>query len=60
MLQPRGDLDLAQEALGAEGRSELGVEHLDGDGPVVFEVLGEKHGRRETVAQLPLQGVASG
>ena len=31
MLQVGGDLDLAQEALGAERGGQLGAEHLDGD-----------------------------
>ena len=35
VLQVRGDLDLREEALGAEHGGELGVQHLDGDLAVV-------------------------
>ena len=41
MLQIRGGLDLAQEALGADYRRELGAQDLDGDIAVVLEVVRE-------------------
>ena len=41
MLQPRGRPDLAQKALAAERRAEIGVQDLDGDVAIVPEVVGE-------------------
>jgi hypothetical protein len=38
MPEPRGDLELAQEPLSAEGRAELRAQHLDGDVPVMPDV----------------------
>ena len=40
MLQAGGELDLAEKALGAQCRRELGMENLEGDQPVVSEVPG--------------------
>ena len=41
MLEPGGDPDLAQEALGAERGAELGVQDLERDRAVVLEIVGE-------------------
>ena len=41
MLEIGGDLDLGQEALGADDGGELGAEHLDRDVAVVAQVVGE-------------------
>ncbi len=60
MLQPRGDLDLAQEALGAELRGELRVEHLDRDRPMVLQILREEHRRHAPPTELTLDRVAVG
>ena len=54
MLEPGGEADLAEEALGAEGGGELGVEDLEGDVAVVLEVLGEED-RGHAVAELALE-----
>ncbi len=35
MLQPGGQLDLPLESLGAERGRQLGMQHLQGDGPLV-------------------------
>ena len=59
MLEPGGEADLAEEALGAEGGGELGVEDLEGDGAVVLEVLGEEDGGHATAAELALERVAA-
>ena len=45
VLEPTADPDLAPKALGAEGRRELGVQHLERDRAVVPEVLREVHRR---------------
>ena len=45
MLEPGGELDLAEEPVGAEGRGQLWVEHLERDRPVVAQVVREvNHG----------------
>ena len=41
MLETRSEADLALEAVGAERGGELGMEHLEGDGAVVAEILGQ-------------------
>ena len=60
VLEARGDLDLAGEALGAEGGGELGTEDLDGDAAVVLQVFGEVDGGHAALAELPLDAVAAG
>ena len=54
MLEPRGEPDLPLEALGAERRGKIGVEDLEGHGPVVPEVVGEEDGRHPATAELAL------
>ena len=41
MVQPRGDVDLAEKPLAADGGADVGVEDLDRDPPVVLVVLGQ-------------------
>jgi hypothetical protein len=53
-------VDLALEALGAERGGELGEENLEGDGPVVAEVLREVDNGHAAAAELALEGVAVG
>ena len=60
MLEPGGELDLALEALGAEGGSQLGVEDLERDRAVVPEVLGEVDRGHAAPAELTLEPVAVG
>ncbi len=50
MLEAGGGADLAQEALGAEGGAQLGVEDLERDGAVVLEVVGEVDARHAAAA----------
>ena len=57
MLEPGGGADLAQESLGAEARAEVGMQDLEGDGPVVPEVAGEVDGGHAAAAELALEGV---
>ena len=56
----RGDLDLAQEPLGADALGKLGGEHLDGDLAVVLLVLSEVDGGIAPTAELTVYGVAIG
>ena len=59
MLQAGGDLDLAQKALGAEGRAQLRAQHLDGDPALEAQVVGEKDHGHPAAANLTLHGVAA-
>src|SRR5437870_5200005 len=58
MLQPGGDLDLAQKPLGAERGRDLGVQDLDRHRSAVFQVLRQEHRGHASTAQLPLDRVA--
>jgi hypothetical protein len=58
MIQPGSEADLAEEALGTQGRGELRVEQLQGDPPVVLEVLGEIDRGHSAAAELALETVA--
>ncbi len=60
VAEPRRDLDLAQEPLGAEGLGQLGAHHLDRHLAVVLEVLGQVHRGHAALAQHPLDPVALG
>jgi hypothetical protein len=55
-----GDLDLAQEALGSDGRGELRAEHLDGDRAVVFGIVAEVHRGHAAAAEFTLDRVMPG
>ncbi len=39
MVEPRGDLDLAQEPLGPQGLRQLGAQHFERDATVVLEIV---------------------
>src|SRR5207244_5076403 len=56
--QPGGDFDLAQEALGAECRGDLGTQHLDRDQATVLQVPREVDRRHPAAPQLALECVA--
>jgi hypothetical protein len=60
VLQIRGDLDFLQEALRAKRLRELRLEHLEGDMPVVPQILCEIDGGHATFAERPLEAVAAG
>jgi hypothetical protein len=60
MLERRGDLDLAQEALGTEHGCDLGPEHLDGHLATVFQVLRQVHVGHAAGAEFALDGVTTG
>ena len=59
VLQPGGDLDLALEPGRALRRDQLGVQHLEGDGAVVAEVVREEDRGHAAPAELALDGVAA-
>src|SRR3990170_7456179 len=60
MVELRGDLDLAQEPVGAEGGRELWLEDLECDSALVLEVLSEINGRHPARPEFPLDRVAIG
>ena len=60
MLELGGETDLAQEALATQGKGQIGMEHLDGDLPIVLEVAREKHRRHAAPTQLALHVVPIG
>ena len=55
-----GDLDFAEEALGPQGLSQLGTQHLEGNPAVVLQVLREEDDGHSAVAELALDAVAAG
>ncbi len=57
VMQLGGDLDLTQKPFGAEGRSQLGSQHLHRDLTMEFQILGEVHRRHAAGAQLTLDPV---
>jgi hypothetical protein len=57
MAQSRRDPDLAEKPVGADGTSELRIEHLEGDLPTVANVVGEIHRRHSATADLALDVV---
>jgi hypothetical protein len=58
LLEAGGEPDLSKEALGAEAKSQLGVEHLEGDRPVVAEIAGQPDSSHAPAAELALERVA--
>jgi hypothetical protein len=58
MLEPRRQADLLEETIPADAGGECGVEDLEGDRPVVAEVLGEVDGGHAAAAELALDVVA--
>ena len=58
MLQSCGEPDLPLEPLGAQGHSQLGVEHFERDRPLVPKVLGEEDRRHPASAELALDHIA--
>ena len=60
MLQPRRGADFAQEAVAAEGRAEIRMQHLDRDITIVLEIMREIYRGHATLAELALDAVAVG
>jgi hypothetical protein len=57
VLEPRGEQDLAAEALGAEPRRQVGRQHLHDDLAAEGALFGHEHARHPAPAQLALQRV---
>jgi hypothetical protein len=60
MLEPRRGLDLAQETVAAERGAQFRVQDLDGDVPVVPDVMGQVDRGHAVRAELALHAVAPG
>ena len=60
MMQPGGDLDLGEKAIGAEDGAELRAQNLDRDFTVVAEVARQIDHRHAALADATLDLVASG
>ena len=60
VLEPGGEADLALEPLRPQRGRQLGVKDLEGDRPVVADVLGQVDRRHAPAAELPLDRVAAG
>ncbi len=60
MMQTGSDLDLAQEAVGADDRRQFGLQHLERHLAAVLQVLGQIDRRHAAAPQLPLDSVALG
>jgi hypothetical protein len=58
--EARGDLDLFQEPLDAQGGGEVGPQHLEGHLALVPSVEGEVHRRHAAAADDPANLVALG
>ena len=57
VLQPRRNVDLAEEAVAAEGSSQLGPKHLDRNPAMVPNVFGQVDRGHSAAAQLALEHV---
>ena len=60
MVETRGDLDLAQEALAAQCKGHLPAHHFDRDVTRVFEVVREIHRGHAAAPHLPRDAIALG
>src|SRR5688572_9747529 len=58
MVQPRGELDLAQEPVSTERVAQRGVEHLECYTTFVLDVVGEVYRRHSAAAQLSVDCIA--
>ena len=60
MLQPGGEANLAEKAVGTQACGDLRVQHLEGDRPIVLEVLHQIDRGHAPAAELALDAVAVG
>ena len=60
MVEPGRDLDLAEEAFGAEARGELRVQNLECDLAIVLEIVRQEHGGHAAPSHLALNAVSVG
>ena len=60
VVEPGGEVDLAEKPLGTQGGSQFGVEHLERDRSVVPEIAREVDRGHAAAAELALEHVAVG
>ena len=60
MLQVGGDANFAEESLVSQYLRQLGMNHLDGDMPIMLQVLGQPDGRHAAATELSLDPVVAG
>ena len=60
MLEVGRHPDLAEKPVGTEHGAELGIQELERDTAVMFDVAGEEHRRHSAPADLALELVSSG
>ncbi len=60
VVEAGGNLNLAEEAGCAHLRGQVGAEHLDGNGALVLEVVGQEDLGHPALPQFPLKLVAGG
>ena len=60
VLQPRGDTNLAEESVAGEAGAELGAQHLEGDRPVVPQVVRPVDERHAAPTQLAVEAGTAG
>lgn len=58
MLELRGDVNLAQEPIGADHRRQLGSQHLYCDLAIVLHVSRAEHGRHTALGNLALDPIS--
>src|SRR5947208_571481 len=59
MVEPGGDGDLPEKPLGTERGRDLGSQHLERDGPVMLQIVGQMDRGHAAPTQLPLDAVAT-
>ncbi len=57
MLQPRGEPDLLLESLRSQARRDFGMEDLEGDRPVVAQVLRQEYRGKAAASELALDAI---
>jgi hypothetical protein len=57
VLETSSNLDLAEEAVGAQGRREFGVEHFERDLPGMLQILSQKNRGHSATSHFSLNGV---
>ncbi len=57
MLQTGSEFDLALEPLGTQDRGQLGMQHLQGNRPVMLQVAGQVDRGHAPATELSLEGI---
>ncbi len=57
VAETRRDADLAQEAIGPQAQRDLRAQHLERHWAIMFQIVGQVHGRGAAAPQLPLHRI---